>query len=47
MTLFHDVVEKRIDDPRRRLARLLKYKSGNTKEMIKYCVQEPSTMGCQ
>ena len=47
MTLFHEVVEKRIDDPRGRLARLLKYTSGNAKEMIKHCVQEPPTMGYQ
>ena len=44
MTLFHEVVEKRIDDPRGRLARLLKYTSGNAKEMIKHCVQESPTM---
>ena len=47
MTLFHEVVEKRIDDPRGRSARLLKYTSGDAKEMIKYCVQEPPTMGYQ
>ena len=41
MTLFHEVVEQRIDDPRGRLARLLKYTSGNAKEMIKHCVQKP------
>ena len=45
--LFHEVVEKRIDDPRGKLARLLKYTSGNVKEMMKHCVQEPPTMGCQ
>ena len=47
MTLFHEVVEKRIDHPRGRLARLLKYTNGNAKEMIKHCVQEPPTMGYQ
>ena len=46
MTLFHEVVEKRIDDPARRLARL-KYTGGNAKEMIKHCVQESPTMGYQ
>ena len=40
-------MEQRIDDPRGRLARLLKYTSGNAKEMIKHCVQEPPTMGYQ
>ena len=47
MTLFHEVVEKRIDDSRGRLTRLLKYTSVNAKEMIKHCVQEPSTVGYQ
>ena len=47
MTLFHGVVEKRIDDPTGRLARLFKYRSGNAKETIKHCVQEPPTMGYQ
>ena len=47
VTFFHEVVEKRIDDPRGRLARPLKYASGNSKEMIKHCVQEPPVMGYQ
>ena len=47
MTLFYEVVERRIDDPRGRLGRLLKYASGNAKEMIKHCAQEPPTMGYQ
>ena len=34
MTLSHEVAEKRID-PRGRLAGLLKYASGNAKEIIK------------
>ena len=47
MTLFHEVVEKRIDDSRGRLTRLLKYTSVNAKEMVKHCVQEPPTVGYQ
>ena len=47
MTLFYEVVGKIIDDPRGRLARLPKHASGNAKEMIKHCVQEPTTMGYQ
>ena len=47
MTLFHEVVEREIDDPRGKLARLLKYTSGNAKEMIRHYVQEPPTMGYQ
>lgn len=47
MTLFHEVVEKRIDDPRGRSARLLKYTSFNPKDMIKHCLQELPTMSYQ
>ena len=45
MALFHEVVEKRIDDPIRRLTGLLKYTNGNAKEMVKHFVREPPTMG--
>ena len=45
--LFREVVEKWIDDRRGRLARLLKYTSGNVKEMVKHCVQEATTMDYQ
>ena len=42
--LFKEIVKKRIYDPQgERLARLLKYTIGNVKEMIKHCVQEPTT----
>ena len=44
MTFFHEVVEKRIDNLRGRLARLLQCTIGNAKEMIKHCVQEPPTV---
>ena len=47
MTLFHEIAEKRIDDSRGRLARLVKYTSANAKEMIKHCAQEPPGMGYQ
>ena len=54
MTFFHKVVGKRIDDPRGRLDRLLKYTSQDADNdqdmqkmqgMFKHCVQEPPTMG--
>ena len=38
MTLPHEVVEKRVDDPRGKLTRLIKYTKGDAKEMIKHCV---------
>ena len=43
MTFLDEVVENRIGEQRGRLARLLKYTSGNAKEMIKSCVWEPPT----
>ena len=47
MTHFHEAMEKRIDDPRGRLTRQLKYTSGDGKKMIKHCVQEQPAMGYQ
>ena len=45
MTLFHELAEKRIEDPRGRLTRLIKYTKGDPKEMIKHCVQQPAAVG--
>ena len=45
MTLFHELVDKIIDDPRGRLTRLIKYTKGVAKEMIKHCVQQPAVFG--
>ena len=45
MTLFHELVDKIIDDPRGRLTRLIKYTKGVAKEMIKHCVQQPAAFG--
>ena len=45
MTLFHELVEKRIEDPRGRLTRLIKHTKGDPKEMIKHCVQQPAAVG--
>ena len=47
MILFCHVVQKRIDGPRGRLVRVLKYMGRDTKEMIKHCIQEPPTMDYQ
>ena len=35
MTLFREVVESKIEDPRGRLTRLIKYTTGEAKELIK------------
>ena len=45
MTLFHELVEKRIEDPRGRLNRLIKYTKCDPKEMIKHCVQQTVAVG--
>ena len=45
MTLFHELVEKRIDDIRGKLTRLIRYMKGDPKDMIQHCVQQPSSVG--
>ena len=45
MTLFKEVVESKIDDPKGRLTRLIKYTTGDAKELIKHYVQLPSNEG--
>ena len=45
MALFKKVVKSKIDDPRGRLTRLIKYTTGDTKELIKHCIQVPSNEG--
>ena len=44
ITIFEEVFEKNIDDPRGRLARLIRYPDGEPKEMIKYCIQQPTSV---
>ena len=45
MALFQEVVESKVEDPRGRLIRLLKYISGEAKELINHCIQLPSNEG--
>ena len=45
MKVFKEVVEKRIENPRRSLSRLIKYTTGEAKDLIKDCNQEPSAEG--
>ena len=45
LAVFEEVVEKKIDDARVRLTRLIKYTSGEPKEMIKHCIQQPANIG--
>ena len=42
MEVFKEVVEKRIEDTRGRLTRLIKYKTGEAKDLMKHCIQQPS-----
>ena len=41
--VFKEVVEKRIEEPKGRLTRLVKYTTGQAKNLIKHCMQQPST----
>ena len=45
IAVFEEVVEKKIDDLRCRLARLIRYTDGEPKEMIKHCIQQPVSVG--
>ena len=45
LAVFEEVVEKKIDDARGRLTRLIKYTDGEPKEMIKPCIQQPANIG--
>ena len=38
--VFEEVVEKKVEDLRGRLTRLVRYTDGEPKEMIKHCIQE-------
>ena len=45
MAVFNEVVEKRIDDEKGKLTRLIKYTKGEPKEMVKNCIQLPADVG--
>ena len=45
MELFREVVESKVDDPRGKLIRSIKYTSGVARELIKHCIQLPSNEG--
>ena len=47
MALFSEVVEAKIDAPRGRLTRLIKYTVGEPKELMKHCIQLPHNRGYQ
>ena len=45
METFKKVVEKRTEDPRGRLTRLIKYTRGEAKDLTKYYIQQPLSEG--
>ena len=45
IAVFNKVFEKKISVLRGRLKRLVKYTDSQQKEMIKYCIQQPATVG--
>ena len=45
MTRFHELVEKRIEDPRGKLTHLIKYTKVDPKEIIKYWIQQLAVVG--
>ena len=47
MAPFSEVVETKIDNPRGRLTRLIKYTMEEPKELIKHCIHLPHDRGYQ
>ena len=45
MAAFDEAVEKKLEEPRGKLTRLIKYTPGEVKEMIKHCTQLPPKEG--
>ena len=45
MAVFNVIVEKKVDNPRGKMARLIKYTTGDAKEMVKKCIQLPAEIG--
>ena len=42
MAAFNEIVEKKVNDPRGKLIQLIKYTTGDAKEMAKNCIQLPA-----
>ena len=47
MALFAEVVEINIEEPRGRMTRLIKFTTGEARELIKHCIQLPHSRGYQ
>ena len=42
MSLFEEMVESKVVDPRGRLTRLISYTKGEAEELVKHCIQLPT-----
>ena len=42
MSIFEEMVESKVVDPRGKLTRLINYTKGEVKELVKYCIQQPT-----
>lgn len=45
MQLFKEAVERKIDEPKERLTRLIKFRRGEAKELTQHCIQLPDSTG--
>ena len=45
VSIFQEVVKTKLEDPRRRLTRLIQYTSGKAKDLVKNCIYLPSEVG--
>ena len=45
MAVFNEIVKKKVDDHRGKLTRLIKYTTGDAKEMVKNCIQLSAEIG--
>ena len=44
ISVFKEVVETKVDDPRGRLTRLIKYTSGEAKDLVRNCINLPTSI---
>ena len=42
MSIFEEIVESKVVNPRGKLTRLINYTKGEVKELVKYCIQQPT-----
>ena len=42
MSIFEEMVESKVVDPRGRLTCLINYTNGEAKELVKHCIQQPT-----